>query len=189
MNDEVEKNIKLVTFVLKKYYKRYDEDLFQIGCMGLIKAVRTFDKNKNVKKSVYYSKCIYTEIGKYLRENNTIKRGRNSKILSLDYECDTTYKHISNEKCITLYDTVPSSENIENDFIKREDIKLLLRCIKHLSKQEQMVLTYTFELFGKNKKTQIELGEILKMSQANISRILTRALKKLRGMMKNESNN
>lgn len=182
---EVEKNLPLVTYVLNKYFHRFDEDLFQVGCIGLIKGIKTFDSNKKTKKSTYYGKCIYNEIGMYLRRNKTMKRGAHSLMLSID-------SLPSNNFAPNLYNTptyeeiLDSGENIEEDFIKKETIKEMLVNLRKLSKREQYVIVYTFGLFNKDKKTQQEIAEILKINQSSISRILKRALIKLKGMMKDE---
>ena len=70
----VEGNLRLVLSVIKKYKDRFDnlDDLFQIGCIGLMKAIRKFDTSLNLKFSTYAVPMISGEIKRYLRDNNSI---------------------------------------------------------------------------------------------------------------------
>ena len=74
-------NLRLVLSVLKKFYNKSDnlDDLFQIGCVGLIKAIDNFDLNYNVKFSTYAVPMILGEIKRYIRDNNSIRISRSLK--------------------------------------------------------------------------------------------------------------
>lgn len=74
-------NLKLVLSVLKKFYNKADnlDDLFQIGCVGLIKAIDNFDLSYNVKFSTYAVPMILGEIKRYIRDNNSIRISRSLK--------------------------------------------------------------------------------------------------------------
>ena len=77
----IQGNLKLILSILKKYNNRTDnmDDLFQIGCVGLIKAIDNFDINLEVKFSTYAVPMILGEIKRYLRDNNTIRVTRSVK--------------------------------------------------------------------------------------------------------------
>ena len=77
-------NLKLVLSILKKYNNRTDnmDDLFQIGCIGLIKAIENFDLNHEVKFSTYAVPMILGEIKRYLRDNNSVRIARSIKDIS-----------------------------------------------------------------------------------------------------------
>ena len=78
-------NLKLVLSILKKYQNRCDnmDDLFQIGCIGLIKAIDNFDLSHEVKFSTYAVPMIIGEIKRYLRDNNSLRVSRSVKDLAL----------------------------------------------------------------------------------------------------------
>ena len=74
-------NLKLVLSILKKYNNRCDnmDDLFQVGCIGLIKAIDNFDLSFDVKFSTYAVPMILGEVKRYLRDNNSIRVARSIK--------------------------------------------------------------------------------------------------------------
>ena len=77
----INSNLKLVLSVLKKFYNKADnlDDLFQVGCVGLIKAIDNFDLSYNVKFSTYAVPMILGEIKRYIRDNGSIKVSRSLK--------------------------------------------------------------------------------------------------------------
>ena len=74
-------NLKLVLSILKKYVSKTDnlDDLFQIGCIGLLKAIDNFDLSHEVKFSTYAVPMILGEIRRYIRDNNSIRISRSLK--------------------------------------------------------------------------------------------------------------
>ena len=94
-------NLKLVLSLLKKYNNRTDnmDDLFQIGCIGLIKAIDNFDLSHNVRFSTYAVPMILGEVKRYLRDNNSVRIARSIK--------DTAYK------AIRLKDELTTKNGIE----------------------------------------------------------------------------
>ena len=77
----IEGNLKLVLSILKKFYNKYDnlDDLFQIGCVGLIKAIDNFDLSYDVKFSTYAVPMILGEVKRYIRDDNSIRISRSLK--------------------------------------------------------------------------------------------------------------
>ena len=93
-------NLKLVLSILKKYHNKTDnmDDLFQIGCIGLIKAIDNFDLSHNVRFSTYAVLMIEGEIKRYIRDNNPIRISRSIKDLAykiLKFKEDYTYNNNS----------------------------------------------------------------------------------------------
>ena len=80
----VEGNLKLVLSILKKFYNKVDnlDDLFQVGCLGLVKAIDNFDTSYDVKLSTYACPMILGEIKRYLRDNSAIRVSRSVKDLA-----------------------------------------------------------------------------------------------------------
>ena len=102
-------NLKLVLSILKKYAGRTDnmDDLFQIGCIGLIKAIDNFDLSHKVKFSTYAVPMIIGEIKRYLRDNSSLRISRSVK--------DTAYKALKTKEYLTnKYDQEPKVEDIAN---------------------------------------------------------------------------
>ena len=133
-NDEIIRNklvmynLKLVLSILKKYNNRNEnmDDLFQIGCIGLIKAIDNFDLSFGVKFSTYSVLMIEGEIRKYLRDNTTIRVSRSVK--------DTAYKVLKfkNEYIITN-GIEPSIDLISKELdISKEDISFALDATKNI---------------------------------------------------------
>lgn len=174
---EIEENLKLVTFTLKKYFNKYDEDLFQIGCIGLIKAVDTYEESRIIAKSTYYVHCILTELLNDYRTKHRSKRNNGKTDYSLNNIC------VEN---IDFIDIIPSSVNIEEDFIKNEQIDRLYQCYDKLEDREKIVIMYYFGLFDCDKKKQKEIGEMLDISQNTVSTIIKNAIKKLRRLMEDD---
>ena len=88
-------NLKLVLSILKKYNNRTDnlDDLFQVGCIGLIKAIDNFDLSHEVKFSTYAVPMILGEVKRYLRDNNSVRIARSIK--------DTAYKALKVKEELT----------------------------------------------------------------------------------------
>ena len=82
--DLINGNLKLVLSILKRFNKRSEnlDDLFQVGCIGLVKAIDNFDLSHNVKLSTYAVPMILGEIKRYLRDNNSIRISRSVKDLA-----------------------------------------------------------------------------------------------------------
>ena len=121
-------NLKLVLSILKKYNNRNEnmDDLFQIGCIGLVKAIDNFDLSFGVKFSTYSVLMIEGEIRKYLRDNNTIRVSRSVK--------DTAYKVIKfKNEYIMNNGKSPSVEDISDaTSIPVEDILFSMEATRNI---------------------------------------------------------
>ena len=125
MNKLVEVNTPLVSSICKKFMNRgYEyEDIFQIGSMGLVKAINNFDSSFNVKFSTYAVPMIIGEIKRFLRDDGMIKVSRNTKILAkkLHYDKETLVKELNREPTI---DELAAFSNVD-----KEDIVFALESV------------------------------------------------------------
>ncbi len=119
-------NLKLVLSLLKKYVNRTDnmDDLFQIGCIGLIKAVDNFDLSHGVKFSTYAVPMILGEVKRYLRDNNSVRIARSIK--------DTAYKVAKEiERLTSLYGKEPSTSMLCDSLnLSEYELNLALNSLK-----------------------------------------------------------
>ncbi len=128
MNKLVEVNTPLVSSICKKFINRgYEyEDIFQIGSMGLVKAINNFDASFNVKFSTYAVPMIIGEIKRFLRDDGMIKVSRNTKILAkkLHYDKEALTKDLNREPTI---DELSSFSGVN-----KEDIVFALESINNM---------------------------------------------------------
>lgn len=119
-------NLRLVLSVIQKFNNRgeYVDDLFQVGCIGLIKAIDNFDTSQNVKFSTYAVPMIIGEIRRYLRDNNSIRVSRSLK--------DTAYKALHAREKLTFQNgREPTIEEIARELdMKSEDVSMALDAIQ-----------------------------------------------------------
>lgn len=175
-------NENLVYYVIKKLnlYKYLDE-LYDIGMIGLCKAARSFDSEFNTKFSTYAIYCIRNEIYCYNRKKNN----------NMWYNIDSLDIIIDNNRT-TAVDLVKDCTNIENSVIEKETYKELYNAIRQLSDVEQFVINHTYGLNGCDITTQGYMLNLIYKKfgvqysrQIAISRIKTRAIKKLKKILKN----
>ncbi len=173
-NKLVEHNLRLVAHIIKKYYANVSdhEDLVSIGTIGLIKAINTFDPEKNIKLSSYASRCIENEILMYFRN------GRKS---AHDVSLSETIETDKDGNPLTLMDVLTD----ERDFTEELDIKINSEKLKDylysaLDSRERKVLILRYGLDGKEPLTQREVAKELGISRSYISRIEKKSLEILR---------
>lgn len=171
----IERNMRLVAHIIKKYYTQSVEqdDLISIGTIGLIKGISSYKPEKNVRLATYAARCIENELLMLLRSKK-----KYGKEVSL-YEPIGTDKE-GNE--INLLDIMeaPSADVIE-EYSTRQDILRLLEGIKDaLTPKEYQVICRRYGLFGEKELTQREIARQLSISRSYVSRIEKNALQKLR---------
>ena len=171
----IEHNLRLVTHIIKKYqYLDEDpEDLISIGTIGLIKAVTTFDTNKNTRFATYACRCIENEILMLLRSRKKTNR-ECSLYEPIGTDCE------GNE--IQLYDVIESDDvDAFTKVFTNECISILEGLIKTiLTEREQYVLIKRYGLFDEAEQTQNEIASFLGISRSYVSRIEKGAILKLR---------
>jgi RNA polymerase sporulation-specific sigma factor len=175
----IEHNLRLVVYIAKKFDNTGVgvEDLISIGTIGLIKAINTFNPDKNIKLATYASRCIENEILMYLRRNNKTRME-----VSIDEPLNVDWD--GNE--LLLSDILGTEEdaiykNLENEAEK----KVLIRAIGRLSGREQMIIRMRFGLGTEDgeEKTQKEVADMLGISQSYISRLEKKIMQRLRREM------
>ncbi|HAG08212.1 MAG TPA: RNA polymerase sporulation sigma factor SigG [Desulfotomaculum sp.] len=119
-------NLRLVLSVIQRFGNRgeYVDDLFQVGCIGLIKAIDNFDLSQNVKFSTYAVPMIIGEIRRYLRDNNSVRVSRSLR--------DTAYKALQvRDNLVNRYSREPSINEIARELkMPREEIVFALDAIQ-----------------------------------------------------------
>ena len=171
----ITRNLRLVAHIAKKYQNADMEaqDLISIGTIGLIKAILSYDSDKNSKLATYAAKCIDNELLMMLRN-----RKKTSREVSI-YDPIGTDKE-GNE--ISLLDILKQEQtDIIDDMDTRENIGLLQMVIdKCLNEREKEIILLRYGLITGKEVTQREIGEYFNISRSYISRLEKRALQKLR---------
>lgn len=172
----IEHNLRLVVYIAKKFDNTGVgvEDLISIGTIGLIKAVNTFNPEKNIKLATYASRCIENEILMYLRRNNKTKLE-----VSIDEPLNVDWD--GNE--LLLSDILGTDEDVIYKDIETEvEKKLLNKAIAHLSGRERTIVELRFGINTKdgNELTQKEVADLLGISQSYISRLEKKIMKRLK---------
>lgn len=167
-------NLRLVVYIAKKFESPCAnvEDLISIGTIGLIKAVRTFSPERNIKVATYASRCIENEILMYLRKINNIKTEISiDEPLSVDWD--------GNE--LLLSDVLGSDgDEINRDLEAQDENRMLHETISALSERDRIIMQMRFGLDGKKELTQKEVADKMGISQSYISRLEKRIIKKLK---------
>lgn len=177
-NKLIEHNLRLVVFLSKKYDNTiYDlEELVSIGTLGLIKAVKTYKLDKNIKLATYASRCIDNEILMFLRKNK-------KRLTEVSFEDSINFDSEGNE--LHVEDVFGTSEDLLEKTVEDKDNKILLtKYIKSLNDRDKRIIEERYGLSGKKELTQKELADKLSISQSYISRIEKKVIRKLKGLMK-----
>lgn len=170
----VEHNLRLVVYIAKKFESTgIDlEDLISIGAIGLIKAVRTFNYEKNIKLATYASRCIENEILMHLRKTSRQK---------IEVSLEEPLKFDSDGNELLLVDLLfDENENVAKNLEEDADKQILLSAINKLPDREQEIMKLRFGLCGKEELTQKEVADLLGISQSYISRIEKKILVKIK---------
>ena len=173
-NTLIERNLRLVAHIMKKYYasESDQEDLISIGTIGLIKAVGSYRLDKNIKFATYASRCIENEILMYFRS-----RRKNSQDVSLSELIETG----TDGAALELQDVVAGEEDLLEDLAARENARHLRAAVEAvLTDQEKEVVCMRYGLFGHQPQKQREVADRLGISRSYVSRIEKRALERLR---------
>lgn len=170
----IEHNLRLVVYIARRFENTGVglEDLISIGTIGLIKAVSTFDREKNIKLATYASRCIENEILMHLRKTASQKAE-----VSFDEPLNTDWD--GNE--LLLSDVLGTEEDTVMRPIEEDvDRQLLARAVARLSEREKQIITLRFGLGGGEEKTQKEVADLMGISQSYISRLEKRIIAHLK---------
>ena len=174
----IEHNLRLVVFLAKKYENTGVDldDLVSIGTIGLMKGVKTFSNDKNIKLATYASRCIDNEILMFLRKNKKIK-GEVSLEESLSFDADGNELHLED---VLGTDSDIVTKPLEDDLNK----KLMINEINKLNDRDKEIIIMRYGLFNTEEKTQKEVADLLGISQSYISRIEKKVIKRLKNVVK-----
>lgn len=161
---------KIVKFVIKdmRLGYRYD-DLYDVGVIGFVKGLNTYDEDKGTKYSTYLYECIKNEILQYLEQENMKKR--QSEIVSLN-------SYILDD--IELIDVIPCYVNYDEKLYLDEMFHDINNRLSFLKERDEMIFKHIYGIDGYKKLTIEELQKKFKMSKQNIQRIKIKILKILR---------
>ena len=173
-NELIEHNLRLVVYIARKFDNTGVDldDLISIGTIGLIKAINSYNFEKNIKLATFASRCIENEILMYLRRVSRFKSEVSfDEPLNVDGE--------GNE--LLLSDILGTESDVVSKGIeKRCERKILIEALGKLSKREKTIMSLRFGLSGREALTQKEVATLLGISQSYISRLEKKIVKKLK---------
>lgn len=173
----IEHNLRLVVYIARRFENTGVglEDLISIGTIGLIKAINTFQGDKNIKLATYASRCVENEILMYLRKISSQKSE-----VSLDEPLNTDWD--GNE--LLLSDILGTDgDEISRPLEEDADRKMLMEAVDSLDSRERSIIVMRFGLCGSHEYTQKEVADIMGISQSYISRLEKRIICRLRHEM------
>ncbi len=175
----IEHNLRLVVFLAKKYENtKVDlEDLVSIGTIGLIKGIKTYSMDKNIKLATYASRCIDNEILMYLRKNKKIKT-EVSFDESLSFDMDGNELHLED-----ILGTDPDivTRGLEENLNKR----IVIDEINKLPPRDREIIVLRYGLLNGQEMTQKDVAELLGISQSYISRIEKKVIRRIKSVVNN----
>ena len=178
----IEHNLRLVVFIARRFENTGInlEDLISIGTIGLIKAIGTYRREKNIKLATYSSRCIENEILMYIRKIS----GQKAEV-SLEEPINMDYD--GNE--LLLSDILGTDENIVTGRLEDEvDLQLLRQALKELPDRERELVLMRYGLQGRVEMTQKEVAQKMGISQSYISRLEKKIMVKLRKTIIEQTN-
>ncbi len=173
----IEHNLRLVVYLARRFDNTGInlEDLISIGAIGLIKAINTFNVEKNIKLATYASRCIENEILMFLRKTSN-QRGE----VSFDEPLNTDWDGSE----LLLSDVLGTDEDIVERPIQEDASRqMLAQALQCLTDRERKIITMRFGLGGRRESTQKEVAEVMGISQSYISRLEKRIIVRLRREM------
>ena len=173
----VERNLRLVAHIMKKYYAQTadQEDLISIGTIGLIKGISTFDPSKGARLATYAARCVENEILMYFRAGR-----KSAQDVSLSDYIETG----TDGAPLALMDVVSEDVDLTEQVAGKETVEQLRRAVDTcLTQQERLVIRLRYGLETEIPLRQREVADRTGISRSYVSRIERRALKKLRAAL------
>ncbi len=170
----IERNLRLVAHIMKKYYAQGadQEDLISIGTIGLIKGISTFDSGKGARLATYCARCVENEILMHFRSQR-----KSSQDVSLSDYIETGTDGAS----LSLMEVVSQEEDLLETVSNREAVRAVNRAVRScLTEQERQVIVLRYGLEGEAPMRQRQVAEKTGISRSYVSRIEKRALQKLK---------
>lgn len=173
----IERNLRLVAHIMKKYYAQSSdqEDLISIGTIGLIKGIESFDASKGARLATYAARCVENEILMYFRSQK-----KSSQDVSLSDYIETG----ADGAALALMDVVSSDTDLMEQTANREQLRRLCRALDSvLTERERQVILLRYGLGGGTPLRQREVAQVTGISRSYVSRMEKKALQKLRAAL------
>ncbi len=173
----IERNLRLVAHIMKKYYTQTSdqEDLISIGTIGLIKGISTFDASKGARLATYAARCVENEILMYFRGQR-----KSASDVSLSEFIETG----KDGTALSLMDVICSDDDLFEQMSDREVYaKLYEKIDKCLTPREKRIITLRYGIGNRKPLTQREIADLCGISRSYVSRIEKKALQKLEKAM------
>ena len=170
----IERNLRLVAHIMKKYYAQTadQEDLISIGTIGLIKGIETFDMEKGARLATYAARCV---------ENEILMHFRSQKKSAQDVSLSELIETGADGAALSLMDVISDDTDLGSQVEKRQLLrKLCMQIDKVLTDQERQVIALRYGLGGNPPLRQRQVAQITGISRSYVSRIEKKALEKLR---------
>lgn len=169
----IERNLRLVAHIMKKYYTQTadQEDLISIGTIGLIKGISTFDASKGARLATYAARCVENEILMYFRGQR-----KSASDVSLSDYIETGKEGTA----LSLMDVICSDEDLFEQMSDKEVYAKLYEKIEEcLTPREEKIITLRYGIGNRKPLTQREIADLCGISRSYVSRIEKKALQKL----------
>lgn len=169
----IERNLRLVAHIMKKYYTQTSdqEDLISIGTIGLIKGISTFDASKGARLATYAARCVENEILMYFRGQR-----KSASDVSLSEYIETG----KDGTALSLMDVICSDDDLFEQMSDREVYaKLYEKIDECLTPREKRIITLRYGISNRKPLTQREIADLCGISRSYVSRIEKKALQKL----------
>lgn len=175
----VEHNLRLVAHIIKKYYtvNSDNDELISIGTVGLVKAINTFEYEKGARLATYASRCI---------ENELLMHFRNQRKTALDVSFDEPIETDNEGNPLTLSDIIAEEDTVLEEICRKSNLKKLVRFVNEIEDpREKEIVILRYGLRGTAPLTQNEIAKQYGISRSYVSRIETKALKRLKKRFEN----
>lgn len=169
----IERNLRLVAHIMKKYYTQTSdqEDLISIGTIGLIKGISTFDSSKGARLATYAARCVENEILMYFRSQK-----KSASDVSLSDYIETG----KDGTALSLMDIICSDDDLFEQLSDKEIYAKLYEMIdSHLDPREKKIIIMRYGIGNQKPLTQREIAQQCGISRSYVSRIEKKALQKL----------
>ncbi len=170
----IERNLRLVAHIVKKYYAQTSdqEDLISIGTIGLIKGITTFDTTKGARLATYAARCV---------ENEILMHFRSQKKSSQDVSLSDYIETGTDGAALSLMDVISDDADLLETISTREQVTQVREAVKTcLTEQERQVICMRYGMYGCRPSRQREVAEKTGISRSYVSRVEKRALQKLK---------
>lgn len=159
----IERNLRLVAHIMKKYYAQTadQEDLISIGTIGLIKGITTFDASKGARLATYAARCV---------ENEILMHFRSQKKSSQDVSLSDYIETGADGAALSLMDVVSEDEDLLEQVTTRDSVRRVMKAVEEdLTDQERQVIRLRYGLFGGKVHRQREVAQVTGISRSYVS--------------------